>query len=272
MAYENPQIPEGINTSKEHPIREFAWLMSGAVILVLVTVSLMGWFGSSVARLIPFELELKLSQQFDPPENTDDEVYLYLNKLQQKITKVMNLDDSYRILLRYNKGDTVNAFATMGGNVILYHGLLKELPHENALVMLMAHEIAHIQHRDPMVGLGRGVLIQMGLAAVFGQTPQLDNVLGSAGLLQAMRYSRKMETAADEAALEAVEKLYGHVGGSADLFKILHQLRDKKDTKEPPEFFSTHPLDQNRIDRIEQLAKENHWSQEGLITPLPEFF
>ena len=272
MPYENPKIPEGINTSKEHPIKEFAWLLSGAAILLLIIVTLMDWFGSSVARLIPFEAELKLSQQFDPPENPNDEVYLYLNALQQNITKAMNLDDSFRILLRYNKGDTVNAFATMGGNVILYRGLLKELPHENALVMLMAHEIAHVQHRDPMVGLGRGVLIQMGLAAVFGKTPQLDSVLGPAGMLQAMRYSRKMETAADEAALKAVAKIYGHVSGSTDLFKILHQLRDEKEAKEPPEFFSTHPLDQNRINRIEKLAKKNQWALNGSTTPLPALF
>lgn len=272
MSYQNPQIPEGINTSKEHPLKEFAWLLGGATILLLVIVSLMGWFGASVARLIPFEVELKLSEQLDPPENRESEHYRYLDALQQKISKAMNLSEGYRILLRYNEGDTVNAFATVGGNVILYRGLLKEIPHENALVMLMAHEIAHVQHRDPVVGLGRGVLIQLGLATVFGRSTSLENVLGQAGMLHTMRYSRKMETAADEAALKVLAELYGHVAGSTDLFQLLHELRTKEGAHEPPEFFSSHPLDQNRINRIKQLAEKKQWSLTGETTSLPHFF
>lgn len=272
MSFENPQIPEGINTSKEHPLREFIWLLAGVVVLVVLVVTLLGWFGSSLARLVPFETELKITRQFDPPEVVDDKLHRYLNYMRDRITTAMELDDEYRILLRYQKDNTVNAFATLGGNVILYRGLLKDIPHENALAMLMAHEIAHVQHRDPIVGLGRGVFVQLGLSALMGNTPTVESIFGQAGLLHAMRYSRDMEHAADEAALKVLVKLYGHADGSTDLFKLLGRLRKKADVRESPEFFSTHPLDEHRIQRLEKLADDNGWSRNGGTTPLPSYF
>ena len=63
-----------------------------------------------------------------------------------------------------------NAYATLGGNIILTRELINSMSSENALSMVLAHEIAHIKHRDPIRSAGSQVF----LYAMF-------SILGSVG-------------------------------------------------------------------------------------------
>ena len=271
MTFENPQPKEGINTSRTHPLKEFATLIIGALIGVAILLAILSWSGEFLARLIPFSTEVALAEQFDPPDEQDSH-HDSPTELAQRINQAMPLNDEYRIVVRYRDEDVINAFATLGGNVLLFRGLLDKLPHENALAMLLAHEIAHIQHRDPIVGLGKGVLIQFGMSMVFGQTPAVDNVLGQAGLLHSFQYTREMERAADKAALETVAKMYGHINGAGDLFEILAAESAESGSAELPEFLRTHPTDEHRIQQIEDLSRDNNWPTQGKLSKLPDWF
>ena len=83
--------------------------------------------------------------------------------------------------MHYDDDADVNAFATLGGHIVVYPGLLEAVPDENALAMVLAHEIAHVRHRHPIVGLSR--------------------------------------SAADATALETLARAYGHVGGADRFFR-----------------------------------------------------
>ena len=61
---------------------------------------------------------------------------------------------------------TVNAMATLGGNVVFYRGLLERLDSEDAVATVLAHEIAHAKLRHPASGLGRGVAVGVVLSVV----------------------------------------------------------------------------------------------------------
>lgn len=270
MKYSNRQIPEGINTSKEHPLKEFLILAGGAMLLIVVLAWLLGQFGGRLARLVPFEHEVA----FAPTELLDSDagpaLQSYLDDLTARITAQMALPEPMQIHVHFSGGDTFNAFATLGGNVLLYRGLVEKLPHENALAMLMAHEIAHVVHRDPIVGIGRGAAIQVVAGLLLGN-PNLG-VLGKAGIYTQLHFNREMERAADEAALTAVNGLYGHVAGANALFKVMQAERVASDTGEAPAIFSSHPLDQRRLQAIDDLSRERVWSTIGQITPLPAGF
>ena len=54
MKYENPKIPEYINTSKEHPLKEFSTLLIGTTVFVVFISFLLGFGGSWLAGKIPF--------------------------------------------------------------------------------------------------------------------------------------------------------------------------------------------------------------------------
>ena len=270
MKYRNPQIPEGINVSGRHPLRELLILAGGALLLIVVLSWLFGQFGGRLARLLPFEREAALAPESLLVSDAGPELQAYLDQLGGRVAAQMDLPDGMQVKLHFSGEDTFNAFATLGGNILLYRGLVAQLPHENALVMLLAHEMTHVRQRDPIVGLGRGVGIQLVVTLLLGN-PSLE-VLGNAGIYTQLHFGREMERTADAAALAAVHRLYGHVAGAEDLFEVMHVAREITGTDELPAIFSSHPLDRQRLQAIADAVRARGWLDTGATTPLPGEF
>lgn len=245
-------------------------MTTGAIAVVVLIAVLLGFFGGALARLIPFEYEMKWTQDIVPDSDKKTDLEQYLYSVSDRVATSMGLEDKFRIHLRYSSDTTINAFATIGGNIILFKGLLEMLPSEDALAMLIAHEMAHIKHRDPIVSFGRSLSIQAGMAILLGNTDA--SILGSAGIFTILHFSREMESEADLQALEVIADLYGHVGGATDLFGLFGDIRKKEGASEQPAIFSTHPLDDKRMESVRTVALKNGWKQEGDRTPLPRDF
>ena len=267
--YNNPVIPEGINTSDTHPVATFLKLFTAIAIILIFSAWLLGKSGDYLASLVPYSQEVILADLYEAPESDDSDIQLYLDNLSDYISDAMELPDGMEIHLHYVNEDIENAFATVGGHIFIYKGLLAKLPSENAIAMVIAHEIAHIKHRDPIRSIGQNLAISTGFALLLGQSNV--NLLGSAGLYTQLKFSRDMESSADKEGLQALVKTYGHANGATDLFKVLAQLSDDELIKEPT-FFVTHPLGENRIKKIEAIAKENYWAIDKATKPLPEYF
>ena len=298
--YSNPKIPEGINVPKEHPLKDFFLMLSGIGIALVLAIMLLSIFAEQLVRFIPFEVEQKLVQnlgqwQLDLPDtdapggeadaatpgndetalpqlksdkrayNTRVQSYLQLlsNQLQEHST------DPLPITLHYIDSAMVNAFATLGGHIFVTRGLLAILPDENSLAMVLAHEVAHVQHRDPIVALGRGLTLGLALMTITGNGDGAlaQQLLGEVNLLVGLSFSRDAETTADAAALESLLQHYGHVASADQLFQYLQQHQGD----ELIEWFSTHPLHDQRIAMIEQFAAE-HRSNQVDTTPLPDWW
>ncbi len=142
-----------------------------------------------------------------------------------------------------SSGDTVNAFATFGGNVLMYQGLLDRLPDEEAVAAVLAHEIAHVKHRDPLRGSSRGLLFAVASAAVSGDTGMAQ----LAASLEGLRYSRTLEAAADEAAVQALIGRYGNGGGMVRLMQTFEQVEAENGTAEGPQWLHSHPDTRERL-------------------------
>jgi len=274
LEYENPEIPEGINVSREHPLKEFAVLVGGTVALILAIVLILGWLAESIATRIPFSYEQEIAGDIghDVSDNpAQAAIERELQSLAEGLAKHMQLPPEMRIRVHYVDDDTVNAFATLGGHVIMFRGLLEKMPNENALAMVLAHEIAHVRHRDPIVSLGRGVVVGLALAAITGVSGSnlSDSVFGSAGTLTALSFSRNQERAADTSAVAAVAAHYGHVNGATAVFDLFSRLEAEHPLK-PPEFMASHPNSSGRRDGIAEQADLHDWPTEGILTPLPQ--
>ncbi len=270
MKYSNPQIPEGINVSDRHPLKELLILLGGALVLVVVLSWILAEFGGRLARLVPFEHELSMAPDSLLSSDAPPALQRYLDDLAQRLQTQMDLPEGMTIKLHVSGSDSFNAFATLGGNILLFRGLVEKLPNENALAMLLAHEIAHVQHRDPIAGVGQTAAVQTMLSLLFGSADL--SILGSAGLHTQLSFNRDMERAADATALAAVYRVYGHLAGANDLFAAIQAERRRTGDGESPAFFSSHPLDQERLDAIIATAKANGWSTDGSVTPLPSQF
>jgi predicted Zn-dependent protease len=275
LEYDNPDIPEGINVSREHHLKEFAVLVGGALALILVVVLILGWLAESIATRIPFSYEQEIAGDIasDVPANpARAAIERELQTLVDGLTGHMQLPSEMRIRVHYiDDADTVNAFATLGGHVLMFRGLLKQMPDENALAMVLAHEIAHVQHRDPIVSLGRGVVVGLALAAIAGVSGNdlTNSVFGSAGTLTALSFTRNQERAADTRAVAAVAAHYGHVNGAAAVFDLFTRLEADHPLK-PPEFMASHPNSSGRRENIAEQANIHGWPTTGALTPLPD--
>ncbi len=271
MEFHNPQIPEGINTDPDHsPLKDLFWLLTTAAVLVAVLTAILVVSGGWLARQIPFAQEKQLASRFaDYAAIENPNLRQYLNDLKARLVAHSDLPAGMEITLHYVDEDTVNAFATLGGHIVLYRGLLETMPDENTLAMVLAHEIAHVKHRDPIVALSRGLLVSTALASVIGRSPA---PLDQTAMLTLLSYGRDMETAADAQAAGTLYRLYGHLGGSQTLFRLFQSSPSGRDSSQLAGFFQTHPLNARRIEALQNLAQQNGWPLDGAKTPLPADF
>lgn len=280
MQYEDRTPAEGANTPGRHPLREFAKLSVMALIAVILIGVLLRVAGGKLGGFIPFKAELWLTERIESAAQksgqaspfqqviANTELQAYLQSVADRVGVALELEESMPITLHYSDDDVINAYATIGGHVYFFKGLLSLLPHENALAMLVAHEYSHVTLRHPAKGLGGGLALALGTSMIGLSS---ENRLFSLGTtLTSTGFSRSMETEADRSALDAVNSMYGHVQGAGSLFELFMLQRRQGASAGFEQFISTHPLDQQRIDQISELAGENGWLLEGELTPLPD--
>jgi len=270
VEYSNRQPPEGINASLEHPLKEFAWLTASVLAFFLLLIVVIFVLVDALCQYIPFEVEQRLMSEHVTTQETAPELQQYLDDVAVRLSAEMDLPEGMQVRVHYLDEDTVNAFATLGGQILLCRGLLAKLPHENALAMVLAHEIAHVKNRDPIQGAGRGVVLALALAMVSSQMGNglLEQALSHETNLAMLKYSRDQESSADVEALAALQGVYGHVNGADALFRVLEE--EKGGLEIGLEFFSTHPFTENRIARVAAAAATG--GAEQAVTPLPQAF
>ncbi len=265
LEYSNPQLPEGINTGKEHPLKEFILLTTGVLGGLFIIFLVLGLIADKLAHYLPYSVEQDAQLFVMGTNDTRLPIVNYLQTMADKISEVQQLPDEMKINVHYADEDVINAYATLGGNVVMFRGLLEKLPNENALAMVMAHEIAHIKHRHPIRSLGSGVVVGIAVSVLSSGIGDdiINQFIGTTSTLSSFKFSREHETEADTTAIAAVKNLYGHLSGADALFTILQQAEGKQLT---PEFLSTHPATESRFLRL----KQKHNNEKP--SPLPEDF
>ena len=251
MEYQNPKLPENINVTRHHPLKTFFKLLAMAALLAVIVIVGLNVTAQYVAKYVPFKFETAIASQFELVESDPSEEQVYLQALADKILAKSDADEDIKITVHYSDEDVVNAFATLGGHVYFYKGLVEKLKSEQALAMVMGHEIAHVVNRDPITALGRGLSTAIALSAIFGSS---DNALirrfvGSGELLTSLKYSRDHEHQADEDGFNWIHKLYGHACGAEDLFELFENMQSDDDNF-IPQILTTHPYASKRLERI----------------------
>jgi Zn-dependent protease with chaperone function len=274
MDFENRLPDETVNYSPEHPLREFTWLVVGALGTVALVTALVGFFAGEIAARLPFSTEndfaSAISKHWEDEQRSAqaEEARQALRAIAAKLTPVMNLPEGMQVRVHYSDGSTPNAFATLGGNVVFYRGLLVKFDSEDAVATVLAHEIAHAKLRHPASSLGRGIAVGMTLSMLsIGMGEGVaGGALQTAATLPLLKYGRDQESAADAEAFAAVAKVYGHVGGARETFTELAKIGGGGIT---PAFLQTHPLSTERVAAAERTARERGWALDGARTPLP---
>ncbi|HEV8440845.1 MAG TPA: M48 family metallopeptidase [Methylomirabilota bacterium] len=153
---------------------------------------------------------------------------------------------------------TVNAFALPGGKVAVYTGILPITRDENGLAVVLGHEVSHVMARHSAERVSDQLLVQLGAAAIgtaFGLSAEVTqagaNILAS-GLL--LPWGRRQESEADHLGLVYMAKAGYDPRAARDLW--IRMAEASKGRSRPPEFLSTHPSEETRVQQIEGWLPE----------------
>lgn len=155
----------------------------------------------------------------------------------------------------------VNAWCMPGGKVVVYTGILPLTKNEAGLAVVLGHEIAHAVAEHGNERMSQGLITQMGgiaLSKALETKPAATQQLWMAafglgsqvGVL--LPFSRLQESEADRLGLIFMA-MAGYDPNEAIPF---WQRMSQQSGGSTPEFLSTHPSDQTRINKIKSELPE----------------
>lgn len=152
------------------------------------------------------------------------------------------------------ESEQVNAWCMPGGKVAFYTGIMPICQDETGIAVVMGHEIAHAVASHARERMSNGMMINLGMSAfstALGQNPTMTEqiLLQSVGMgseLGMLSFSRKHELEADEMGLIFMA-MAGYDPRQAPVF---WERMSKAGGDTPPEFLSTHPGPDRRIERL----------------------
>lgn len=149
--------------------------------------------------------------------------------------------------------EQANAFCLPGGKMAVYTGLFPVAQSEDALAVVMGHEIAHALLRHGEQRMSQQKLAQIGqmAGAASGMDPQHQQmVMAAFGYGYLLPYARTHETQADEVGLMlAAAACYD----PTEAIGLWERMSSASGGEAPPEFASTHPNPGTRIQTLQGL-------------------
>jgi len=157
------------------------------------------------------------------------------------------------------ESDQVNAWAMPGGKIAFYTGIMPITQNENGIAVIMGHEVAHAIANHARERMSQGLVangLLGGLQVAMGQNPSLTQTLflqavGYGGQVGMLRFSRNQELEADELGLTFMA-IAGYDPREAPRFWERMEAQ-AGDGARPPEFLSTHPGPNRRIDQLNKM-------------------
>src|SRR5688572_6302375 len=157
------------------------------------------------------------------------------------------------------QSEDANAFCLPGGKMAVYTGLIPIAENQNAMAVVMGHEIAHALLRHGSQRMAQQKLVQVGQMAagmaLGGMDPQQQRAVMAAlgagaqyGFI--LPYGRNHETQADKVGLMLAAAACYDPREAIPLWERMAQLGGGE---RPPEFASTHPDPANRIQTLQSL-------------------
>lgn len=155
---------------------------------------------------------------------------------------------------------TINAFALPGGQIFITRALYDQLQTEGELAGVLGHEIGHVVARHSAEHIAKAKLTEglTGAAVIATYDPENPASAGSAqvaaliGQLINLKFGRDDELESDFLGVCFINDA-GY--DPNELVSVMQILAASRQGQQPPEFFSTHPNPESRIQRIQEAIQ-----------------
>lgn len=236
-------------SQKQRTLRNMGLSVVVTVVLVVGFYVSVPVLAGGVVKMIPFSTEQKLGDGYAKTITT----LLSKGKDRKGCSQPAGqkvLDDMVAYLSTYNVGPfpirvkvldnaMVNAIALPGGHIFIFRGLLDAAQSDAEVAGVIAHEMAHVNHRHGMHGMVQSFGFSFLADMMFG-----GNALGNvSNFLMVSSHTRTAEGEADVDAIALLQKAKISTLGFARFFERLKnkEKSSKSSLFSLPEMLSTHP-------------------------------
>lgn len=155
---------------------------------------------------------------------------------------------------------TINAFALPGGQIFITRALFDRLQTEGELAGVLGHEIGHVVARHSAEHIAKAQLTEGLTGAAVIATYDPDNPASAntaqiamlIGQMINMKFGREDELESDFLGVCFINDA-GY--NPEELIRVMQVLAEASQGNAPPEFFSTHPNPERRIERIQEAIQ-----------------
>ncbi len=200
--------------------------------------------------------------------NVNEEQVLRIKKIAFRLIDQVHVfrDDAsnWNWEVNVQKSEEVNAYCMPGGKIMVYSGIIEKTDAtDDELAAMIGHEIAHALREHGRERMSTAFVQQVGLIGFAAYLSGKDgNRLSKEVALQAaalgatlffaLPNSREQEREADKIGLELAARAGYNPMAAVSLWRKMDALSDAK----IPEFLSTHPSNENRIEDIAKDARK----------------
>lgn len=191
----------------------------------------------------------------ETPQSDKRSVNRYVECVATSVTETLDDGQGRDWEVRVFDDDQVNAFALPGKKIGIYTGLLDVAKNQDQLATVVAHEVAHVLARHGNERMSTQYATSTGLDVVGlvagNDTAAKKTALGLLGLGAQvgvlLPFSRSQESEADLLGLDLMARAGFEPDQSVDLWHNMIAASEGS----PPEFLSTHPSGESRIEALQ---------------------
>ncbi len=225
-------------------LKGLAWLVTAILVGVVAAYGL-----PYFARHVPWSIEQRAARLLGGAGAgervcaTRPEAAALFKKIVARIYPIYPDDHTFPVTVEPVEGSTVNAFASLGGHIYVFDGLIKQAETAEELAGVLAHEIEHVRQRHIIQGVIVRLVTVEGLKLALSGGGAINPETASA--LLNLQFSREQEREADEGGLRRLQDARVDVAG------FQHFFERAKNMSSVPAILSDHPDNDDRA----QLAQ-----------------
>ncbi|MFV0604202.1 MAG: M48 family metallopeptidase [Niabella sp.] len=160
------------------------------------------------------------------------------------------------------QSDQANAWCMPGGKIVVYTGLLPVSQNEAGLANVMGHEVSHALFGHTNERMSQGIAAQYGGSILdaflankssSGMRQLFGTAVGMGSQLGILAFSRKQELEADHYGI-----IWAAMAGynPQEAINLWQRMKELSGGGAPPEFLSTHPGPERRIEQLQKFMPE----------------
>jgi len=251
------------------PFRCAALALSGALTFIIVACSTVPDTGRQQFNMLPPSEEAKLGlTEFEKikretPISTNPQYNAAVQRVGARLSRVMPVPNAQWEFVVF-EDESPNAFALPGGKVGVHTGLFQVTQGEPGLAAVIGHEVAHVVARhsgERMTQSAAAAGAALLANEIFRRNTDMGSggqaatgaALGGAAFLHVQRFSRSQELEADQLGALYMARAGYDPREAIGLWERFAAYREKSGGGRPPQFLSTHPLDEVRIVKLREF-------------------